>query len=202
LPVAALIALAIGGVATLFIVSQWVPVLLIRTAFWATLPLTVAVAIGLAEIPWRWLRYSLLVLLLIIEANGLRHWIPLRDVDHWPEATAWTLQLKDRPLVVAQDEVVAVPLQYYCRKAAGAACPLRVRVVDQPEPAWSRGVTGYPRSDVRQALDAAYTEGRFVALNWKMHDLTADIVRDGRFRRAARFGDAGGAETELWVARR
>jgi hypothetical protein len=201
-PVAALLALSICGLMMLLVVSLRIPVLIPRTAFWATFPVTVALAIGLAELPGRWLRYGLVLLLLVLEAKALSRWIPERDPDHWPQAAAWATQLEGRPLVMTKFESYALPLKYYCRKASPAGCPLRVFVIDRQE-GWADESSGYPHRDVKSALDQAYVEGRLVTLDQYMHhDPTPEIIRDGRFRRVAQFERDGPVEMALWVARR
>jgi uncharacterized membrane protein len=207
-PVAALLALSVGGLVTLLVVSLRVPVLIPRTAFWTTFPVIVALAIGLAELPGRWLRYGLVLLLVVLEAKALVRWIPDRDPDHWPQAAAWAARLEGHPLVITKAESLTMPLRYYCREASSAGCPLRVfvadrhRVVDR-QAVWAGGQSGYPHRDIKTALDQAYAEGRLVTLDQYLHyDLTPEIVRDGRFRRAAQFEDDGTVEMALWVARR
>jgi mannosyltransferase len=205
--VAALIVLSIAGFVTLLVVSLRVPVLLPRTAYWTTLPVIVALAIGLAAVPDRRLRYGLVLVLVLIEAKGLSHWIPQRDPDGWPQAAAWATRLEGHPLVMTGAESLALPLQYYCRKASPAGCPLRVLIVDgqlvvDRQKDWAGGASGYPRRDLKSALDQAYAEGRLVTLDQYLHhDPTPEIVRDGRFRRVAQFDQGGSVEMALWVRR-
>jgi uncharacterized membrane protein len=199
---AALLGLSIAGFVILLAVSLRKPVLLPRTAYWTTFPVMVALAIGLAAIPDRRVRYGLVLVLLLVEAKGLSRWIPQRDPDGWPQAAAWATKLEGRPLVLTKIESLAMPLQYYCRKASPGGCPLRV-VIIPPLRDWADGQSGYPRLDLKSALDQAYAEGRLVTLDqYTHHDPTPEIVRDGRFRRAAQFEQDGSVEMALWVARR
>jgi hypothetical protein len=106
--------------------------------------------------------------------------------------------MRQEPLVITKGEDLAAPLQHYCRKASPGRLPAP-RARRSP----SAGAWGYPLWEIKSALDQAYAEGRFVTLDRnRLHDPTPEILRDGRFRPAARFGRPGPVEMQLWVARR
>lgn len=180
--VALLIALVAAAPLALFLISQRMPVFLPRTLFWASGPLIVLVALGIAQASDRRIMAALAVTAAGIVAAGLIGWLPVRESERWDRAAALTAAQAAGRIVMIHGEINALAFAHY---AARKPSPMRIVAVRSRVPGadrWGAGLFAGAVIDEVAVRAIVAREGRVLSLGWGAADplgLARFAVKDG-----------------------
>jgi 4-amino-4-deoxy-L-arabinose transferase-like glycosyltransferase len=151
-----LAAFAIGAPLLLWGLSQFVPIFLPRTLFWASGPMTVLLAAALVRLPQPRLRL-VLGLALALEAGALLRWLPARESEAWPQAVAAIERMDPHAVVMVQGDAMGVATWHYLKSSG-----LRLVILPRPaggEDGWAEGLVAAPHIDAAAARAMLAQEG-------------------------------------------
>ncbi|MBO9622079.1 MAG: glycosyltransferase family 39 protein [Sphingomonas sp.] len=167
--------LAAGAPPLLWLVSQWVPMLLERTLFWAAGPMIVLLAVALAGIKVRRVGLALLGLLLAVETAALLHWLPERESEAWPQALAEAARIDPGGVLLVESDAMGVAAERYLPGTG-----LRLVVLDLPGDGfdrWAQGLSRAPHVDRAGAQTLLARRGRLLILKRSVHDPAVALYR-------------------------
>jgi mannosyltransferase len=141
--------LAVGAPLLLWATSQAVPIFLGRTLFWAAGPMTVLLAVALADLKSPRVRLGLIVLLLALETGALLRWLPMRETEAWPQALAAAARIDPKGVILVEGDAMGVAAQRYIEPGG-----MQLAILDLPaanRDHWADGLTSAPHLDAAGA---------------------------------------------------
>ena len=180
-PILLLALLSIGTPLLLFAVSQIVPILLVRTLYWASGPAIVLFAVAVTAMRPPRLGWIVLFAVLAFETAALVHWLPQRSIERWaPAMRALGSIGADGDVLLVQGDAVALAAAHYRMLAPH----LRIVALTPPSGGfdhWADGLYDGPHVDPAGACTLLKRRNRLFALVRGDHD-------PGKILRGAGFG--------------
>lgn len=173
--------LSLGTPLLLFAISQIVPILLVRTLYWASGPAIVLFAVAVTALRPPRLGWIVLGAVLALEIVALAHWLPERSRERWaPAMRALSGLASDGDVLLVEGDAVALAAAHYRMLAPG----LRIVALTPPTGGfdhWADGLYDGPHVGPAGACALLERRHRVFALVRGDHD-------PGRILRGAGVG--------------